>query len=112
MKHLHHSLAAALLGLCLAQGTAHAQMNMGAASATASAPAAYTDAEVRKVDKANRKITLKHGEIKNLGMPPMTMVFNVKDPKALDRVKSGDKVRFKALNQDGKMTVVEIEPAK
>ena len=62
---------------------------------TASATA-MTDAEVRKVDKDAAKITLKHGELKNLEMPAMTMVFQVKDKSMLDQVKAGDKVRFAA----------------
>ena len=71
-----------------------------------------TDAEVRKVDKDNKKITLKHGAIKSLDMPPMTMVFQVNDATMLDKVKAGDKVRFKASNDGGKMTVTELQPVK
>jgi Cu/Ag efflux protein CusF len=71
-----------------------------------------TEAQVRKVDKDNGKVTLQHGEIKNLQMPPMTMVFTVKDPKMLDKVQAGDKVRFHADNEGGKLTVTEIQPAK
>lgn len=71
-----------------------------------------TDAEVRKVDTAQGKVTLKHGEIKRLDMPPMTMVFVVKDKTLLDGVKPGDKVRFKAANENGKLTVVEMAPAR
>ncbi len=67
-----------------------------------------TDAEVRKVDAAQGKVTLKHGEIKNLDMPPMTMVFTVKDKAMLDDVKPGDKVKFKAVNENGRLTVVEM----
>jgi len=70
------------------------------------------DAEVRKVDKENQKITLKHGEIKNLDMPPMTMVFAVRNPALLDNVKAGDKVQFRAANENGKLTVTEIQAAK
>ncbi len=76
------------------------------------AAAGMTDAEVRKVDRDNKKITLKHGEIKNLDMPPMTMVFQVSDASMLDKVKAGDKVRFKASNDGGKITVTEIQPAR
>ena len=76
------------------------------------AQSAMTDAEVRKVDKENQKITLKHGEIKNLDMPPMTMVFAVKDAAMLDKVKAGDKVQFSAANDNGKLTVTEIQAAK
>jgi Cu/Ag efflux protein CusF len=58
--------------------------------------AMMSDAEVRKVDMAQGKVTLKHGEIKNLDMPPMTMVFSVKEKAMLKGVKAGDKVKFKA----------------
>lgn len=68
-----------------------------------------TDAEVRKVDKDGAKLTLKHGEIKNLDMPAMTMVFNVKDRGVLEQVKAGDKVKFKAVNESGKYVVTEIQ---
>jgi Cu(I)/Ag(I) efflux system protein CusF len=70
------------------------------------------EGEVRKVDKDARKITLRHGELKQLDMPPMTMVFQVKDPALLDKVKAGDKVKFKAENVGGTFIVTEIEPAK
>ena len=71
-----------------------------------------TDGEVRKVDKASKKITIKHGEIKNLDMPPMTMVFQVKDPAMLDKVKTGDKIKFRVVREDGKMLVTDIQAAK
>ncbi len=72
----------------------------------ADAPA---EGEVRKVDKDAAKLTLKHGEIRSLDMPPMTMVFNVADKAMLERLKAGDKVRFKAVHEAGKYTVTEIE---
>lgn len=78
----------------------------------AQADAAMTDGEVRKVDKQTKKITIKHAEIKNLGMPPMTMVFQVKDPSMLDQVKQGDKVRFHVEQVSGAMVVTSIEPAR
>jgi len=65
--------------------------------------------EVRKVDRENQKITIKHGEIKSLDMPPMTMVFTVKDPALLEAVKPGDKVRFGVAREDGKFVVTTIE---
>jgi Cu(I)/Ag(I) efflux system periplasmic protein CusF len=77
------------------------------------APAAnMADGEVRKVDMDNKRITIKHGAIKNLDMPGMTMVFQVKDPAMLDKVKAGDKVRFKAENAGGTIVVTEIQPAR
>jgi len=74
--------------------------------------AEMTEAEVRKVDKENRKITLRHGPIRNLDMPAMTMVFGVTDAALLDRVQAGDKIRFRAAGDGGKFTVVEIQPLK
>lgn len=75
-------------------------------------PASMTEGEVRKIDKEARKITLKHGDIKNLDMPGMTMVFQVKDKAMLDKVQAGDKVKFKAANESGKFTVTELEAVK
>ncbi|WP_416142313.1 copper-binding protein [Hydrogenophaga sp.] len=70
------------------------------------------EAEVRRVDTAAGKISLKHGEIKNLDMPPMTMVFQVSDPALLGKVKAGDKVRFTATQVNGAYTVMSIEPMR
>lgn len=74
--------------------------------------APMVDGEVRKVDKDAGKITLKHGPIPNLEMPAMTMVFRVKDPTMLDKVKDGDKVRFAADKVGGAYTVTAIETMK
>ena len=71
-----------------------------------------TDGEVRKIDKDSQKITLKHGDIKNLDMPGMTMVFKVKDLAMLDKVKAGDKVRFKAEKADGAIVITALEAVK
>jgi len=82
------------------------------AQASAAAAAAVADGEVRKVDKANGKVTIKHGEIKALNMPPMTMVYPVSDAAMLDKVKAGDKVKFTATSDGGQLTVTGIQPAK
>lgn len=84
----------------------------GTAAATGAFAQAMADGEVRKVDKDNRKVTLKHGEIKSLDMPPMTMVFQVNDPAMLDKVKPGDKVQFSVVKDGTKLTVTEIKPAR
>lgn len=81
-------------------------------SAVAQAPLPLVDGEVRKVDIAQQKITLRHAEISNLDMSPMTMVFRVKEPALLTQVQPGDKVRFTADKVDGALTVMTIEPAK
>lgn len=71
-----------------------------------------SDGEVRKIDKEAGKVTIKHGPIENLGMPPMTMVYRVKDQAMLDQVKTGDKIKFTAEKSGGAFTVTRIETAK
>ncbi|MFM9928094.1 copper-binding protein [Variovorax sp. H27-G14] len=99
MKKLAVSLATALSTALLAT----------AAFAQAALPS--VEGEVRKVDTDAKKITLKHGDIPNLDMSGMTMVFRVKDPAFLARVKPGDKVQFTADKVDGALTVISIAPA-
>ena len=71
-----------------------------------------SEATVKKVDPAAGTVTLAHGPIANLGMPPMTMMFKAKDKAMLKKVKAGDKVRFRAEETGGAYTVVRIEAAK
>lgn len=77
--------------------------------ATRTALPESTEAEVRKVDASAGKVTLRHGEIKNLGMPPMTMVFQMKDRAFLTKLKAGDRVNFTADKIKGAYTVLSIE---
>lgn len=70
-----------------------------------------SSAEVRKVDRDARKITLKHGPIKNLDMPAMTMVFQVRDAAMLGKFAEGDKVTFTAEQQQGAYVVTSLEKA-
>jgi Cu/Ag efflux protein CusF len=82
-------------------------------AAGALAQDAMSTAEVRRVDKSTGKITLKHGEIRNLDMPPMTMVFTAKDKTLLADVKAGDKVQFRAdKDAAGEYVLIAIEPQK
>jgi len=78
---------------------------------TQTAITAMTEAEVRKVDKEAKKVTLKHGPIKNLDMPPMTMVFQVKDPALLDKLAVGDKIKVSVEQQQGAYVVTAVEKA-
>jgi Cu/Ag efflux protein CusF len=75
--------------------------------------AASISGEVKKIDEAAGKITLKHGAAKSLGMDePMTMVYRVKDPAMLKQVKVGDKVSFEAEEAASGYTVTKMERAK
>ncbi|EKS9885788.1 copper-binding protein [Burkholderia pyrrocinia] len=73
--------------------------------------AALTDAEVKKVDAATGKVTLKHGALDNVGMPPMTMAFKAKDAAMLEQVHVGDKVKVRIENVNGTMTIVKLVKA-
>ncbi len=86
-----------LLLLTLFSGTALAQLAEG---------------EVRKVDRNAGKITIKHGEIRSVDMPPMTMVFEVRDRKLIEQVKPGDAVRFDVEKQGGAYVLTRIEAGK
>lgn len=108
LQWLSCAVLATVAGVALAQSAGHAQ-HQTAPSAAAPAGAPMVVAEVRKVDKVARKITLKHGAITNLDMPAMTMVFQVKDPAMLEQVKAGDRVRFAAEMVGGQYTVVKLE---
>ena len=88
----------------------HAAPVQVAQAAAAARP--QVEAVVRTVDKSAKKITLRHGEIPNLDMGPMTMVFQVQDPALLDKVKAGDTVRFTADQIKGAYTVLTIEPVQ
>jgi Cu(I)/Ag(I) efflux system protein CusF len=92
-------LALALAAILLASGAGAQQ-------------APQSEGEVRKVDVATGKVTLRHGPLANLDMPPMTMVFTATDPKLLQGLKQGDKVRFTADKKDGTYLVIAIEPSK
>ena len=113
ISSLFAATALALSGTAFAQTSAadHAAHHPASASAPAS-PSAMADGEVRKIDKEQGKVTLKHGPIASLDMPGMTMVFKVADPKMLDTLKQGDKVKFAADKVGGAITVTAIEVAK
>ena len=84
---------------------------LAAAAVAAFAQATPAEGEVRKIDAAQQKVTLKHGEIRNLDMPPMTMAFRVKDPALLGQIAVGDKVRFTVEKVDGAYTITSLQKA-
>ncbi len=105
-------LNALVLGLSLAAGLpAWADMQARHVAA-ADHSTALAEGLVKKVDKAQGKLTLKHGPLENLGMPGMTMVFRVQDANWLDRVKPGDTIRFLADRVNGVFIVTRLEVAK
>lgn len=106
------SLLLALIGAAHAHETGGAHGHDAKPATTGKVTLPQVEATVRTVDKNARKLTLKHGDIPNLDMGPMTMVFHVADPALLDKVKAGDTVRFTADKIKGAYTVLTIEPAQ
>ena len=82
----------------------------GSAGDVKAAPS--SEGTVKKIDKAAGKITIKHGPLANLGMPPMTMAFRVSDPAMLEKVKASEKIRFTADQVGDALTVTTLEAAK
>lgn len=104
--------ALAVLACVLAWSPANAQTaapSVAAASAPAADSQELSEGEVTRWDAHTQKITLRHGELKHLGMPPMTMVFTVTDAAQAARIKRGDKVRFRAEQVKGAYVVTHLE---
>ncbi len=64
---------------------------------------------VRMIDRHAGRMVLRHGPIENLGVPPMTMIFRIKDPKLIEGIESGAAVRFMADRLEGSFTITHIE---
>lgn len=109
MKLLNKILLSALMAISYASiGTlAHAREATANAAQTE-----MSEGEIKKIDKDAGKLTIKHGQLKNLGMPGMTMAFKAKDASMLEKFKEGDKVRFVAEKVAGALTVTSIEAAQ
>lgn len=119
--NLKNFFLAVTLGSAVGSGLAQAIKSAPATSTLAPAKPAsaagpvklhVVNAEVRKVDQAKGKFTLRHEEIPNLGMGGMTMAFQVSDKQMLKDLKAGDKIRFQSDMIGGKATVVSLESAK
>jgi uncharacterized cupredoxin-like copper-binding protein/Cu/Ag efflux protein CusF len=96
----------------------HMSASLEPASTAGPSGVGHGEGDVRRIDKAAGKITLRHGPLIGLkdadgrDMPGMTMVFRVKEPAVLDRLKVGDKVRFTVMRENGALVVPSIEPAR
>lgn len=96
-------------------GTAHSQAPspeaatpVATASAT-SADTAWSQGQVLRWDTRTRKVTLKHGPIPSLDMPPMTMVFSVDDAVTdTSAIQPGATVRFMAAQIKGAYVVTQL----
>ena len=108
--------AGLLLSLATAQAQDHASHHAPAAVATSPAPAAaadpaLTEGVITRVDARSGKLTIRHGAITHLDMPPMTMVFGLQDAQQAAQFKPGDPVRFRVEDQAGTLVITRIQPA-
>lgn len=101
-----------ILATALALGFAPMAVSAADDAAKAKPAAALTAGEVKKVDTEAMKLTIKHGPIDNLKMPPMTMVFRVKDAAMLDGLVAGSKIRFRAEEAEGGYLVTKLQKSK
>jgi Cu(I)/Ag(I) efflux system periplasmic protein CusF len=116
MKTIMKTLALAAMLATAITAPSYAQQqaadNSAQTTAQAQAEVALADGEIRKVNPETKKLTIRHGPLVKLGMPPMTMVFRVKDPAMLNTLNRGDKIKFSAEKINGAYTVTHIEPAR
>ena len=105
------AISAVAVGIALPMSS-FAQASMEPGKTEAAQSASLTDGEIKKVDLDNGKVTIKHGEIKHMDMPGMTMVFSVKEKALLDKVEAGQKIQFIVTQDNGRMIVTEIKIEK
>lgn len=105
------AISAVAVGIALPMSS-FAQASMEPGKTEAAQSASLTDGEIKKVDLDNGKVTIKHGEIKHMEMPGMTMVFSVKEKALLDKVEAGQKIQFIVTQDNGRMIVTEIKIEK
>lgn len=108
--------AGLLLGMTTAQAQDHGSHHAPAAAASSPAPAAaadpaLTEGVITRVDARSGKLTIRHGAITHLDMPPMTMVFGLQDAQQAAQFKPGDPVRFRVEDQAGALVITRIQPA-
>lgn len=114
MKLSKHLFSALLVFSATGFASVYAQDKHHSSADAVSAVAAdnMADGEIKKVDRDNKKMTIKHGDIKSLDMPGMTMVFQIRDTTLLESFKAGDKVKFVAEKLDGAFVVTGMHLAK
>ncbi|WP_322050448.1 copper-binding protein [Paraburkholderia bannensis] len=86
-------------------------MQMKPSSSKPVSDTALSNAEVVKVDAASGMVTLKHGELANIGMPAMTMAYKAKDAAMVLGAHPGEKVKVRVENVNGAPTIVKLVKA-
>jgi len=105
--NMRGSLSGYLLGYLRAYVKASAGVLLVVLASAAQAQ--WANGEIRRIDAQNLRLTIKHGEIKALDMPPMTMVFYVKDPVLLQGLAVQDTIEFQASLEGTKYYLTEVK---
>lgn len=111
-SHGSHHTSAPAPAAPPAQASQTAPGEAAAAAAAATSADDLSEGEITRWDPRTLKLSLRHGDIKNLGMPPMSMVFRVPDAAVVGSLQPGDKVRFRAEQVKGAYTVTRVEAAR
>ena len=112
VHHLQQFFFASLLLTTLALPTMaqnHEHHDRAPAGSAAAQSDTMTAGELKRVDIHTGKLTIRHEEIRNLGMPSMTMVFHLADPSLGNGLKPGDKLRFHVEEINGALTITRLE---
>ena len=103
------ALASSLIGV---MGVANAQEHSHHSQhgeMSKSSKAEWTLAEIRKIDREQGRITLRHERIESLNMDSMTMVFRLAEGVSVEGFAEGAKVRFKVIKDSGRLAITELE---
>lgn len=103
------ALASSLIGV---MGVANAQEHSHHSQhgeMSKSSKAEWTLAEIRKIDREQGRITLRHERIESLNMDSMTMVFRLAEGVSVEGFAEGAKVRFKVIKDSGRLVITELE---
>lgn len=71
-----------------------------------------TKGEIKRIDAAQQKVSIRHEHIVNLDMPPMTMVFTTAQPGMLQGFKVGDRVLFTVAQQGSQLQLQSLQADK
>jgi Cu/Ag efflux protein CusF len=110
MKLSKHLFAVSLVFAAASFTTVYAQ-DKHHSHADAVSASHMAEGEIKKINRDNKKMTIKHGDIKSLDMPGMTMVFQIRDTSLLETFKAGDKVKFVIEKLDGAFVVTSMQLA-
>ena len=106
-----------MLAFLALAGVAQAQTSSAPAAPRSPASAAARQwplvrGEVLEVDARQKRVTIKHGPIPNIGMDAMTMEFLVPDEKLLASLERGARVRFAVVYRGGEYVITRAEVQK